>query len=372
MKALAPQPRDRYPTALALAEEIEHWLADEPVSAIRETVSRRIGRWARRHRAWVQAAVAALLAISMVAITATFQINRALGREKQARAGETRARTEAEENFQAARQAVDDSFTLISEEILFDEPGLQPVRRKLLQRALEYHQHFVRERGGDKALKSELARSELRLANIIALLGRHEESLKYYLTCRTRYEELVRDQPDDLASRKGLVECLINSARIQKNLSKFAESGEILGVALRHLEPVTDVDLEASQARALFTHGELAFETGKIAEARQFKGRAVAILEGLVKRHPDTLRFKADLSSYYVNHSKDIIALGRRAEAIRMCERACGIEESFLRANPESVLHRYNLVMARFGIGWQQMLSEHWVESAAAFDGRAP
>src|SRR5262249_52088632 len=33
LKALAPQPGDRYPTALALTEEVEHWLADEPLSA---------------------------------------------------------------------------------------------------------------------------------------------------------------------------------------------------------------------------------------------------------------------------------------------------------------------------------------------------
>ena len=50
LKALAPQPEDRYPTALALAEDVEHWLADEPVTAWREPLRDRARRWARRNR----------------------------------------------------------------------------------------------------------------------------------------------------------------------------------------------------------------------------------------------------------------------------------------------------------------------------------
>ncbi len=42
-KALALRPRDRYPSALALAQDIEHWLADEPVTAWREPLAQRAG-----------------------------------------------------------------------------------------------------------------------------------------------------------------------------------------------------------------------------------------------------------------------------------------------------------------------------------------
>ncbi len=34
LKALARKPEDRYPTARALADDVEHWLADEPVSGL--------------------------------------------------------------------------------------------------------------------------------------------------------------------------------------------------------------------------------------------------------------------------------------------------------------------------------------------------
>ncbi len=50
LKAMAHEPGDRYGAATALAEDIEHWLADEPVAAWREPLSNRVRRGMRRHR----------------------------------------------------------------------------------------------------------------------------------------------------------------------------------------------------------------------------------------------------------------------------------------------------------------------------------
>src|SRR5262249_20297893 len=53
LMAMALQPEARYATALALAEDVEHWLAGEAVAAYREPWRTRLGRWARRHPALV-------------------------------------------------------------------------------------------------------------------------------------------------------------------------------------------------------------------------------------------------------------------------------------------------------------------------------
>jgi serine/threonine-protein kinase len=63
-KAMAHDPKARYPGALELAADIEHWLADEPISAWREPLRVRSGRWVRRHKP----AVAALAAAALVAL----------------------------------------------------------------------------------------------------------------------------------------------------------------------------------------------------------------------------------------------------------------------------------------------------------------
>jgi tetratricopeptide (TPR) repeat protein/tRNA A-37 threonylcarbamoyl transferase component Bud32 len=61
LKAMAPKPEDRYPTAQDLAADIEPWLADEPVSAYREPWRTRARRWVKRHRLLATGVVVALV-----------------------------------------------------------------------------------------------------------------------------------------------------------------------------------------------------------------------------------------------------------------------------------------------------------------------
>ena len=65
LKAMALRAEDRHSTAKALAEDLERWMADEPVVAHREKVAARLMRWGRRHKPVVAAAAALLL--SMIA-----------------------------------------------------------------------------------------------------------------------------------------------------------------------------------------------------------------------------------------------------------------------------------------------------------------
>jgi WD40 repeat protein/tRNA A-37 threonylcarbamoyl transferase component Bud32 len=73
LKAMALRPEDRYPSARELGNDIERWLADEPVSVGREPVRERFARWARHHKTLVSGALvlalvvpAALAALTMI------------------------------------------------------------------------------------------------------------------------------------------------------------------------------------------------------------------------------------------------------------------------------------------------------------------
>jgi formylglycine-generating enzyme required for sulfatase activity/tRNA A-37 threonylcarbamoyl transferase component Bud32 len=71
LKAMALKPGDRYPSPRALADDLEHWLADEPVTAYREPWHRRLGRWRRRHPTAVTAGVLVLVtAVAAIGIGA--------------------------------------------------------------------------------------------------------------------------------------------------------------------------------------------------------------------------------------------------------------------------------------------------------------
>jgi serine/threonine protein kinase/Tfp pilus assembly protein PilF len=62
LKALAKKLDGRYASARELAQEIQRWLADEPVTAYRESIFARSGRWRRRHPA-LTAMTGAVLAV---------------------------------------------------------------------------------------------------------------------------------------------------------------------------------------------------------------------------------------------------------------------------------------------------------------------
>ena len=65
LKCLEKDPQRRYSSALALAEDLEHWLKHEPIQARRSGVFTRGSKWVRRN------STSALLAASLVALTAT-------------------------------------------------------------------------------------------------------------------------------------------------------------------------------------------------------------------------------------------------------------------------------------------------------------
>src|SRR5262249_12144297 len=69
LRALARRREDRYPSAQALAHDVQRVLADEPVAAYRDPLTVRLTRWGRRHRTAV-AAAAALLLTATVALAA--------------------------------------------------------------------------------------------------------------------------------------------------------------------------------------------------------------------------------------------------------------------------------------------------------------
>lgn len=102
-KAMALHPADRYPTALALAADVEHWLADEPVSACAEPLVFKARRWARKHPRSVTGLAATVL-VGVIGLSAgLFFVNAEKDRTELARQGEETQRIEAQTQAELAR-----------------------------------------------------------------------------------------------------------------------------------------------------------------------------------------------------------------------------------------------------------------------------
>lgn len=67
-KAMAKSKTDRYESAADLADDVQRWLADKPVSAHRESWFQQSRRWARQHGGWLEATAGTMIAVTVLAI----------------------------------------------------------------------------------------------------------------------------------------------------------------------------------------------------------------------------------------------------------------------------------------------------------------
>jgi hypothetical protein len=162
LKAMALRPEDRYPTAQALGQDVERWLADAPVSVYREPTSVRLGRWFRRHKPVV--AAASMLVICVVIALCVDLVR--VGRE----------RTAAEDNFLLAREAVNRVLTEIVEGRLAAVPQAEELRLQVAKDALEFNVRFLRRRPSDPSVLREAALTYRKVANIQRMLGLSREA----------------------------------------------------------------------------------------------------------------------------------------------------------------------------------------------------
>src|SRR6185295_17272449 len=104
-----------------------------------------------------------------------------------------RQRERADIGFREARQTVDKYYTTISESKLLNVPGLQPLRKELLESALDHYQKFIDEYGKDASGRSELGSAYIRVGNITREIGSKEQSLVAYQRSIDIFEDLVRE-----------------------------------------------------------------------------------------------------------------------------------------------------------------------------------
>ncbi len=183
LKALATRPEDRYPRAKELADDVERWLADEPVSADREPWTDRLRRWGRRNRTLAAtAATAALAALAGLAVVAAVQAqgrqqlsikNEQLTSANQARG---RALDKANTRVELALQALGKFRETVDANLdVKNRPENAPLRNELLQTPLAFFRTLRDDLRNDPAARPEdglkLAEAQLELARLTGGIG---------------------------------------------------------------------------------------------------------------------------------------------------------------------------------------------------------
>jgi serine/threonine-protein kinase len=236
-KAMAPLPEDRYGSCRELAEDIDRWLADEPVSALREPWTERARRSARRHRSLVTAGAAALV-VALIAlggiVALESQSNRRL---RLANARETRAREQAQARFRLARDAVAGYYRGVSEDVLLRRTEFRDLRRSLLKSAQDFYRQLATtleaEQELEPAARLDLARAELALARITGEIASTGDALKAAEPARALLARLAAERPDDPGLRRELAGVLSLIGSYHDATGQTDEALAALGRALR-------------------------------------------------------------------------------------------------------------------------------------------
>ncbi len=180
--AMDPLSAQRYATTEALAHDLRNVVEHRPIDAHRAGPARRALRWTQRHPAAAAAIGLAMLLAIGGPVGYAIQQKRALEdltneaqRTAQANLALSAALARAESNFTEALDAVA-LMTRVGQEPLAEVPEAEEARRELLEGSLAFQRRLADQRRGDPAFAAEVARTELRVGEILAALGRHDEA----------------------------------------------------------------------------------------------------------------------------------------------------------------------------------------------------
>jgi serine/threonine-protein kinase len=336
LKAMALHPEDRYDSPRALADDVERWTADEPVLAYPESTVDRLSRWMRRHRSWMRAVAAALVAITAVSVLATVAVDQARRRESRARVAEgialaqaTTQRDLAEENFQMALQAVDDYLTRVSEDTLLksqDRQDLRGLRKRLLEDALVYYQRFILQRGEDPRRRTELANAYSRVSLITAEIGSKTDALDAQKQALDLARALVREDPASIERRARLATALNEAGALRRKLGLMDAARKDVIEARDLLEAIVGVRQDPSFRYQLAgAYNRLATvqdETGAPAAALGSYRNALRVAETLASDRSGDIKHRALLAMVVNNIGLAQEEIGEDKEALASYRRA--------------------------------------------------
>jgi non-specific serine/threonine protein kinase/serine/threonine-protein kinase len=345
LMAMRKEPARRYASVEQLSEDVRRYLEHLPVVARRDTLGYRVGKFVRRHRAGVAAAV--LVSASLVGGLLATSWQARLAREQKAR---------AERRFDEVRGLARSVLFEIHDEIQ-DLAGATPARELLVRRGLTYLDSLAQEAGGDASLQGELAAGYLKLGDIqgrpgYANLGDRAGALASYRKALALQEALAALGPSpetrrDLATTHDRVG---DTLRLTGD-SKGALESYRRGLGLREGGGAAagpgQSDLAGSHQRI----ADMLAVTGDAAGALDSQRRALALQEEAAARQPGDPALRRQLFIGRVKMGDRLGAAGDGAGALARYQDALRIAQELADAEPRNARARRELAAAHDKVG---------------------
>jgi serine/threonine-protein kinase len=336
LKALAKEPEQRYNAAADLAVDVQHWLADEPVSAWREPLSVKLRRWISRNRTPVAAGVAALAVAAVALGVLLASQTRANTTLMAALERESMALGYVDERFGLAQRAIESFYRGASEDVILRRPELTDLRQKLLATSLSFYQQMTGSLENsllaqDKSQRiRDVALGLERVASIQAVLGKRDEAIATRKKIVSIYETLPGQGPQSAAQQ------LRELANVERLAGRPDDS---LKSFQRSLELFRQIDADGNQqmeiARSESDMGLLLKDIGRFEAARKALENARRVFQESLQRSPGTYVVERLASTATALGNLQLEA-GRWNDALAYHEEASRLYESRLAGQPKS------------------------------------
>ncbi|MEQ8786175.1 MAG: serine/threonine-protein kinase [Pirellulaceae bacterium] len=343
LKCLSKEPARRYAAAKNVADDLQAYLEGRPIQARPLSTVARTVRWCRRRP--LHAVSLLLLIITLVVSCGAWVVTE-------------RARRMAEESHLQTRQVVDDLLTRVSEDELLNQPGMQLLRRDLLDRARIHYERFIQQRGDDPGLRAELADAQFRLGLVALLQGAFDNAERRFIEAERIQRSLVDESGRD-ADRAALSKTLTRLGEVHRRRDQFDVAAERYTEAeaiRRQLVEAHPADREYARllANAAMHLGLVAKTRGDFDDARRKFQDAETRRRKLLESRDDDLPTTRDLAIGLFNlgvmeneaakqATDKTTRMNRLGDAEAALAEAADTFAKLVKQEPQNLSHQYRL-----------------------------
>ena len=240
LKAMSIKASQRYASARELADDVEAWLADQPVSAYQEPWWSQARRWVRRNQTLV-AGTATATGVALIALIIGVVMLSLYNEQLRV------ARDQAQENFRLARSAVDQYFFIASNDERLKSKGFESLRRNLLRAAESFYDRFLHQEKPGNVVYAESLAASIRLAEICQEVESAKVALQQVDRAIVICDRWSRAEPEHFAPPAAAVLLLLKRGAILSDLGRHQEAIEAYRKAATKAETLTPSRVATTQ-----------------------------------------------------------------------------------------------------------------------------
>jgi serine/threonine protein kinase/lipopolysaccharide biosynthesis regulator YciM len=336
MKALEKERNRRYETANGFAEDVQRYLADEPVIACPPSAAYRLRKFVRRNRrpVWAAAAIALSLVAGIIGTTGGLiwadQARQAESRRANAEKHANELAQKRLQQIEAGSEILDRVFADLDP--LSEEREDKPLRVILGERLMMAAKQLEGNSIGDALVVAKL---QNRLGVSLQNLGMAERAIPLLVSAReTRTSELGRDHPDTLRT-------ITNLATSYRHAGQFDQAISLRTEVLKSQQAT----LGADHPDTLSTMNSLALDCQEAGKLDQ----AVSLYEETLRRrstslgadNPETLRSMNNLAYGYQS-------IGKVHQALELYEDTLKLRKAILGADHHDTVRTMNNIATAY------------------------